>query len=75
MLFVMFTYQHKWVCILTSRPLRPTAAQTKWSSFSTLVKILEEQCIGYMFSQDPTPPYTSKTMRASYAGDIYIQAK
>jgi len=75
MLFVMFTYQHKWVCILTSRPLRPTAAQTKWSSFSNLVKILEEQCIGYMFSQDPTPPYTSKTMRASYAGDIYIQAK
>ena len=41
----MFTYHYKWVCILTSRPLRPTAAQTKWSSFSTLVKILEEQYV------------------------------
>ena len=34
-----------------------TAAQTEPSG--RLVKILEEQCIGYMFSQDPTPHYTS----------------
>jgi ACR3 family arsenite efflux pump ArsB len=43
-----------------------TDGSPNYSGRHRLVKILEEQCIGYMFSQDPTLPYTSKIACAYY---------
>ena len=74
MLFVMFTYQHKWAYIFTSRPLRPTtAAQTKWSSFSQDLRRAMYRI--NVQSRSHATLYIQATMRASHAGDIYIQAK